>query len=133
MVCVTATGVCTCWRVPAAYTHLDGKVHRRVPFGVYKIDASRRAKSTRSDHDVRTIPTFTITNGRELGLVSFAGYQLRIPGGETLGVLAVFAKHPILPAEDRLLDGLSSTLAFVVRQAVREEGCARAKSPLSTR
>ena len=58
---------------------------------------------------------------RELELVSFAGYQLRIPGGETLGVLALFSKHPILPAEDTLLDAVSSTLALTIQQAQGEE------------
>jgi PAS domain S-box-containing protein len=53
--------------------------------------------------------------------VSFAGYQLKIPGGETIGVLALFAKHPILSAEDTMLDGLGSNAARIVQQAIAEE------------
>ena len=79
------------------YTHIDGKVHCRVPYGAYKI--GRIA----SDEDHKFL-TNDVTNdprvhhhewARELELVSFAGYQLRIPGGETLGVLALVSKHPI--------------------------------------
>jgi PAS domain S-box-containing protein len=105
------------------YTHIDGKDHRRVPFGAYKI--GRIA----ADEDHRFL-TNDATNdpgmhnhewARDLGLISFAGYQLRIPGVETLGVLALFAKHPILPAEDTMLDALSSTLALSIQQAQAEE------------
>jgi PAS domain S-box-containing protein len=105
------------------YTHIDGKTHCRVPFGAYKI--GRIA----SDEDHKFL-TNDVTNNprvhnhewaRELELASFAGYQLRIPGVETLGVLALFSKHPILPAEDALLDALSSTLALTIQQAKGEE------------
>ena len=105
------------------YTHTDGKDHRRVPFGCYKIGL------VASDQEHKFI-TNDVQNdsrvhnhewARELGLISFVGYQLRVPGGETMGVLALFAKHPILPAEDAVLDGLSSTVALVIQQAVSEE------------
>jgi PAS domain S-box-containing protein len=105
------------------YTHLDGQVHRRVPFGAYKIGriASGEEHKFLSNDVTHDSLVHNHQWAREFGLVSFAGYQLRIPGGETLGVLALFAKHPILPAEDALLDGLSSTLAQVIRQAQAEE------------
>ena len=67
---------------------------------------------------------------RELGLVSFAGYQLQVPGAETLGVLALFAKHPISAGEDAMLDGLSSAVSFVVQQAAAEEDLRRAMEKL---
>ena len=105
------------------YTHTDGKIHRRVPFGCYKIGR------VASDEDHKFI-TNDVQNdprvhnhewARELGLVSFAGYQLRVPGEKTIGVVALFAKHPILSSEDSMLDGLSSAVALVIRQAVAEE------------
>ena len=102
------------------YTHTVGKVHRRVPFGCYKIG---RVASD-EDHkfvtnDVQNDPRVHDREwARELGLVSFAGYQLRAPGEETLGVLALFAKHPIVPGEDAILDGLSSAVALAVRRAM---------------
>jgi PAS domain S-box-containing protein len=105
------------------YTHTDGKIHRRVPFGCYKIGRI----ASEEDHkfltnDVQNDPPVHNNDwARELGLVSFAGYQLRVPRGKIIGVLALFAKHPILPAEDAMLDGLSNTVTRVVTQAVADE------------
>ncbi|MDD3845669.1 MAG: LytS/YhcK type 5TM receptor domain-containing protein [Syntrophorhabdaceae bacterium] len=104
------------------YTHTDGKIHRRVPFGCYKIG---RVASD-DDHkfltnDVQNDPRVHDREwARELGLVSFVGYQLRVPGGRTLGVLSLFAKHPISSPEDAILDGLSSTVALVIQRDIVE-------------
>jgi putative nucleotidyltransferase with HDIG domain len=104
------------------YTHTDGKIHRRVPYGCYKIG---RVASD-EDHkfltnDVQNDPRVHNNEwARELGLVSFVGYQLRVPGGKTLGVLALFAKHPISTQEDAILDGLSSAVALVIQRDVAE-------------
>ena len=105
------------------YTHIDGTVHRRVPFGVYKIGRIAADEGHRFlTNDVANDPgVHNHEWARDLGLISFAGYQLRIPGAETLGVLALFAKHPILSAEDTLLDALSSSLALSIQQAQTEE------------
>jgi len=104
------------------YTHIGGQAHRRVPFGAYKIGRVASGEDHKFlTNDVTSDPLVHNHQwARELGLVSFAGYQLRIPGGGTLGVLALFAKHPILPAEDALLDGLSSALAQAIQQAQAE-------------
>ncbi len=69
---------------------------------------------------------------RELGLVSFAGYQLRPPGKEALGVLALFAKHPIGAEEDAALEGLASMVALVVKQALAEELLHRSEAKFRT-
>ena len=105
------------------YTHIDGPGHRRVPFGCYKIgrvasddDPKFLTNDVQNDPDVHNHAW-----ARELGLVSFAGYQLRPSGGEPLGVLALFAKHPILAAEDAMLEGLGSTVSRVLKQALAEE------------
>ena len=115
-----------CLRLRASsgrYTHTDGKIHRRVPFGCYKIGRVASGEDHKFlTNDVQNDPRVHNNDwARELGLVSFAGYQLRPPGGETIGVLALFAKHPIQQAEDTILDGLSSTVARVVQQAVADE------------
>ena len=109
------------------YTHLDGQGHRRVPFGAYKIGRlASGAEHKFITNEVQNDPRVHNHEwASELGLVSFAGYQLRIPGGEALGVLALFAKHPIRPAEDALLDGLSSALAQVIQHAKTEEAVTR--------
>ncbi|MCX5649550.1 MAG: sensor domain-containing diguanylate cyclase, partial [Planctomycetota bacterium] len=110
------------------YTHTDGKGHRRVPFGCYKIGrvASGQEHKFLTNDAVNDPRVHNHQWARELGLVAFAGYQLRAPGGETLGVLALFAKHAISPEEDAMLDGLSSAVALVAQQAAAEEALQQA-------
>ncbi len=105
------------------YTHVDGKVHRRVPFGCYKI--GRVASGDEHKFICNDVQNDPRVHDREwahdLGLESFAGYQLRVRDGEIIGVLALFAKHTISPDEDAMLDGLGNTVAMVIRQSVAEE------------
>ncbi len=105
------------------YTHIDGRGHRRVPLGCYKIGRIASDTDLKSlTNDAQNDPLIHDRAwARELGLVSFAGYQIQTPGGETLGVLSLFAKHPILADEDAVLEGLGSTVARVAKQAVAEE------------
>jgi PAS domain S-box-containing protein/putative nucleotidyltransferase with HDIG domain len=105
------------------YTHTDGTIHRRVPFGCYKIGRIASGDDHKFiSNNVQNDPGIHNHEwARELGLVSFAGYQLRAPGGKALGVLALFAKHPISSREDSMLDGLSSTVALVIQRGVAEK------------
>ena len=114
------------------YTHVDGPGHRRVPFGCYKIGrvASGEERGFLTN-DVQNDPRVHNHDwARELGLVSFAGYRLRTPGGDTLGVMALFAKHPISADEDAVLDGLGSTVGLVVQQAAAEDALHLSKADL---
>ena len=101
------------------YTHTDGKVHRRIPSGCYKIGQfATWSEQAVLINDVKNDPRIHERDwARALGLVSYAAYQLRAPGGKALGVLALFAKHPISAVEHAILDGLSSTAALVVQEA----------------
>ena len=105
------------------YIHTDGKIHRRVPFGCYKIGRIASDEEHKFlTNDVQNDPRVHNREwARELGLASFVGYQLRVPGEKTLGVLALFAKHPILAREDIILDGLSSTTALVIQRDYAEK------------
>jgi PAS domain S-box-containing protein len=115
-----------CLRLRASsgrYTHTDGKTHRRVPFGCYKIGCVASGEDHKFlTNDVQNDPRVHNNDwARELGLVSFAGYQLRVPGGQIIGVVALFAKHLITPAEDTILDGISNAVARVVQQSIADE------------
>ena len=105
------------------YTHIDGEVHRRVPFGCYKI--GRVASGEDRKFLTNDVPNDPRVHDREwasqLGLAAFAGYQLRPPGQDTIGVLALFSKHVILHEEDAALESLSNTVAQVVQTARAEE------------
>ncbi len=105
------------------YTHTDGKVHRRVPFGCYKIGRVASGDDRKFlTNDVVTDPRVHNHEwAKELGLVSFAGYQLRPPGGQTLGVLALFSKHVITPEIDAMLESLAHTAARVIMNAAAGE------------
>ena len=105
------------------YIHIDGKEHARVPFGCYKIGriASGEEHTFLTNDVVNDPRVHNHEWARELGLVSFAGYQLRISGKETIGVLALFSKHAILRDEDAMLDGLSSSVAFVIQESIAKE------------
>lgn len=115
------------------YTHTNGKVHCRVPFGCYKI--GRLASEEEHKFITNDVQNDSRVHNREwardLGLVSFAGYQLRVPDGQTIGILALFAKHPILADEDAMLDGLSSTTAILIQQAAAEEALKKSEERFS--
>jgi len=64
---------------------------------------------------------------RELGLTSFAGYQLRAPDGQTIGALALFSHTVVTPEEDAQLEALSSTAAQVVQAAWADAALLEAK------
>ncbi|MDD5129427.1 MAG: ATP-binding protein [Candidatus Omnitrophica bacterium] len=105
------------------YVHIDGKGHARVPFGCYKIGliASNKEHKFLTNNVVNDPQVHNHEWARELGLVSFVGYQLKVSGGETMGVLALFAKHPISSDEDAMLDSLSTTASFVIQQDILRE------------
>ena len=107
------------------YTHLDGEHHRRVPLGCYKIGrlgAGDVMGSKFLSNDVTRDPHVHDQEwAAELGLVSFAGYQLRSKTGDPLGVLGLFSKSAISPQDDVLLAGLANTSAQVIQTAMAEE------------
>jgi signal transduction histidine kinase/CheY-like chemotaxis protein len=105
------------------YTHTDGEVHRRVPFGCYKIGRVASGQEHKFlTNDVQNDPRVHNREwAKETGLVSFAGYQLRPPGGDTLGVLALFSKEPITSEDDAQLDNLSNMTTQVIQAARADE------------
>ncbi len=97
------------------YTHTDGS-HRRVPFGCYKIGhiASGEEKKFLTN-EVTTDPRVHNHQwAKDLGLVSFAGYKLHDANGDPIGVLAMFAKHPISDEDDAFLSNLAETASKVI-------------------
>jgi PAS domain S-box-containing protein len=105
------------------YTHIDGEVHRRVPFGCYKIGlVASGADAKFLTNDVAHNPRVHDRDwAKRLGLVSFAGYRLISKDGEPVGVLALFSKHVISSNDDTMLETLASTASQVIRTAAVEE------------
>ena len=105
------------------YTHTNSEVHRRVPFGCYMIGRIASGKEhrflTNDAQNERWIRNYEWA--KEIDLVSFAGYQLRPPGGDALGVLALFSRQPITGEEDAQLNLLSNTVTQVIQTARADE------------
>lgn len=99
------------------YTHIDGKVHRRVPFGCYKI--GRVAADVEPKFLTNDMTQDERVHDREwtksLGLVAFAGYRLTSGAGRPIGVLALFKQSAVSPEEDALLEGVANTSAQVIQ------------------
>lgn len=105
------------------YTHLDGRVHRRVPFGCYKIGRVAAGDDPKfiTNEVARDIRIHDRDWARHLGLVSFAGYRVLSPSGTPAGVLALFSKRPISPDEDQLIESLAATVSQVVETDLIEQ------------
>ena len=121
-----------CLRLVASsgrYTRLDGKVHGRVPFGCYKIGRVAAEQDFKFlSNDVTTDPRIHDHQwAKQLGLVAFAGYQLRAQSGEPLGVLALFSKYAITPEDDALLESVANTTAQVIEKVRADEELKQAK------
>jgi len=111
------------------YTHLDGEMHGRVPFGSYKIGKVAAAETPGFlTNDVVSDPRVHDRGWAErLGLVSFAGYRLLSLTAEPVGVLALFGTRAISADEDILLQSVASIASQAIQTAAVEEGLVRAK------
>jgi PAS domain S-box-containing protein len=114
------------------YTHIDGP-HRRVPVGKYKIG---RIAESGQPHLTNAVPDDPWVSDRDWarreGMVAFAGYPL-LAGGRVVGVLAMFARHPM---SDRVLVDLapiSDTLADYVERRNAAAALRRAHQRLEDR
>ena len=104
------------------YTHIDGKMHSRVPFGCYKIGriAAGEIPKYLSNDIINDEFIHDKEWARNLGLTSFAGYQLTSATNKTVGVMAVFSKRFISSDTDSLLESLADTTAYVIHSANTE-------------
>ena len=105
------------------YTHVDGRIHSRVPFDCYKIGRIASGAEPRfvTNDVVNDTRVHDRTWARELGLVSFAGYRILANAGSPIGVLALFSKQPLSSHDDFLLEGIANTTAHVFQAAIMDE------------
>ncbi|MCP4657211.1 MAG: PAS domain S-box protein [bacterium] len=114
------------------YTHIDGKMHRRVPFGSYKIGrvAAGHAPGFLTNDVTHDPEVHDHGWARRLGLVSFAGCKVQSTDGNTIGVLALFSKHAISSDEVTLLETVAGITSQVIRTTVAEEALAEYREQL---
>ena len=111
------------------YTHVDGRIHSRVPFDCYKIGRIASGAEPRFvTNDVVNDPrVHDRTWARKLDLISFAGYRILAKAGSPIGVLALFSKQPLSSHDDFLLEGIANTTAHVFQTATMDEALNREK------
>jgi PAS domain-containing protein len=114
------------------YTHTDGEVHRRVPFGCYKIGRVAAGKDSKFiTNDVTNYPrVHDHVWAKKLDLISFAGYRLLSEVSKPIGVLALFSKRVISPDEDALIEDIANTAAQVIQTTTADEELRKTKDYL---
>lgn len=102
------------------YTHLDGK-HSRVPVGKYKIGLIAEERKPHLTDSVVSDPLVSDQEwAKREGMVAFAGYPLII-GERLIGVVAMFARHPLGYDALKAIQAAANVIALGVENKHAEE------------
>lgn len=102
------------------YTHLDGP-HSRIPMGEFKIGMIAQGREPHLTNDVLNDPGISDRAWAEReGMVSFAGYPLRV-GGRTVGVLAMFSRKPVTPETTETLASGADLIAHGIERKLAQQ------------
>ncbi|MBA2520523.1 MAG: GAF domain-containing protein, partial [Chloroflexia bacterium] len=106
------------------YTHLDGP-HGRIPVGALKIGRIAATRQPHLTNDVLTDPYISdhAWAARE-GMAAFAGYPLQVDD-RLVGVMALFARHPLSPDTLATLSSVADMVAFGIDRARLDEAARR--------
>ena len=111
------------------YTHLDG-AHSRIPMGRYKIGMIAQE---RKPHLTNEVVGDARVNDQEWakreGMVAFAGYPL-IVEDQLVGVMAVFARHPLTPFALSAMASMADLVALGIHRHQAGEEVQRQESRL---
>jgi PAS domain S-box-containing protein len=93
------------------YTHLDG-AHGRVPVGQFKIGLIAQERRPHLTNAVTADPRIGDKEwAHQQGMVAFAGYPLMV-GDHLVGVIAMFARHPLSDFVLQALEGIANSIAL---------------------
>jgi PAS domain S-box-containing protein len=113
-----------------SYTHLDGP-HSRVKVGEYKIGLIAQEKKP---HLTNSVQTDARVSDREWavreGMVAFAGYPLLLED-RVLGVLALFARHPLAEAGLKALGSVADSIALGIERKRAQNALAESEARFS--
>ena len=102
------------------YTHLDGR-HSRVAVGQFKIG---RIVQERKPHLTNAVIGDPAVHDQEWakreGMVAFAGYPL-LAEGRVVGVMAIFAKHPLSQIDLQAMGSVADVLAVGIQRSRDED------------
>ena len=112
------------------YTHLDGP-HSRVKVGQYKIGLIAQDKKPLLTNSVQSDPRISdpAWAARE-GMVAFAGYPLLLED-RVLGVLAMFARHPLGDDVLKTLGSIADSLALGIERKRAQTALAESEARFS--
>jgi signal transduction histidine kinase len=108
------------------YTHTDG-LHRRVPVGQLKIGLIAQERRPHLTNQVIGDPRVPDQEwAQREGMVAFAGYPL-IAEGRLVGVMAMFARHPLTDLAFERLMSIADSIALGIQQK-RAKGALRRRN-----
>jgi signal transduction histidine kinase len=97
------------------YTHLDG-AHSCIPVGQCIVGAIAASRQRHITNDVQADPGIADKEWvRREGMLAFAGFPLMLKG-QLLGVLAIFAKHPLSAATVQTLADIAGQMAAMLER-----------------
>ncbi len=99
-------------------THIDGP-HARVRVGELKIGKIAAERTPYHTNDVANDPLVDADWVRRERLVSFAGHPLLV-GGTPVGVMALFARHPLTEVTQRGLAAIADAVAVGIQRKLAE-------------
>ena len=108
------------------YTHLDGP-HGRVPIGMFKIGMIASERAPHLTNEVWDDPRVGDKEwAKREGMVAFAGHPL-IVDGRLLGVMAMFARHPLPDTTLQALASVADGIALGIERKQAEVDLIAAK------
>src|SRR5438105_8556730 len=111
------------------YTHIDGP-HSRVPLGQFKIGVIAQERRPHVTNQVAGDPQVHDQEwARREGMVAFAGYPLVVQE-RVLGVMAMFARHPLSEFVPKALTSVASALAVGIERKRAEEALRQSEERL---
>jgi len=113
------------------YTRLDGG-HGRVPLGKFKIGLIALNRRQHLTNAVLGDPQVADQEwARREGMVAFAGYPL-VVGDRLLGVMGMFARHPLTDTTLRALASVADEIGLGIRRQQAEAALLEAKATAET-
>ena len=111
------------------YTHRDGP-HSRVPVGQLKIGLIAQERQPHLTNSVQTDPRVSNKEwAKREGMVAFAGYPLSV-GQELLGVMALFARHPLSDSTKDELALIATEISLGLKRQQAEASLRRSEAQL---
>jgi PAS domain S-box-containing protein len=113
-----------------AYTRLDG-THSRIKVGSLKVGLIAQEQKAYLTNDILNDPKIGDKEwARSCGFVSFAGHPL-VVDGRTVGVIGMFARHPLSDAVIEALASVADTIAQGFQRKRNEDELRRTEAYLS--